>query len=430
MKYLLPLLFLFLLGCSASKKAEEVNPAPSWVRNRPVVQGHYIGIGSARKVGMQHEYVAEARENALQDMASQISSRVSSTSVLHTIENDYGVSESYSERIEIESESYLTGFEPVDYYESQGQYWVYYRISKQAYRQNEMERREKALESALTKYRSAQSEKQAGHPIKAIASCLQGLEELKSFLGKDLMVQTQKDTMDVGQETLALLRDVTSGLSLSAMDQQVEVKRGSSLSGPLEFQVTYKDQPVPGVPVTLNYSGGYLKSSLKRSDQKGRVSAQPGRVTSGRSRETLEAALDHESIAVDAVPDVFIRSILKNIPPAKAASDIRILSPVLAITISPERDMPDYDKKIRELCYHKAEAYHLTPAGPDQHSAGPDQTPGDKDPSHDYTLHIQYRFEKGESAGSLTSAYLASEIRLTGKNGTPIARTDLREIKG
>src|SRR6056297_2528084 len=137
MKYLLPLLFLFLLGCAASKKAEDVNPAPGWVKNRPVVEGHYIGIGSARKVGMKHEYVAEARRNALQDMASQISSRVSATSVLHTIEDAYGVSESFSERIEIESDSYLEGFEPVGYYESADQFWVYYRISQEEYTRNE-----------------------------------------------------------------------------------------------------------------------------------------------------------------------------------------------------------------------------------------------------------------------------------------------------
>ena len=101
MRYLLPVLFLFFLGCASSKKAEDVEPAPRWVNNRPVMEGYYIGIGSARKVGMKQEYVAEARQNALQDMASQISARVSATSVLHTIENEYGVSESYSERVEI-----------------------------------------------------------------------------------------------------------------------------------------------------------------------------------------------------------------------------------------------------------------------------------------------------------------------------------------
>lgn len=416
MRYLRPFLFLFLMGCAASEKAEDVNPAPAWVNNRPLVEGHYIGIGSARKVGMKHEYVAQARKNALQDMASQISSRVSTTSVLHTIEDDYGVSESYSERIEIESNSYLTGFKPVDYYESQGQYWVYYRISKNAYRENEIERREKALASALTKYRSARSEDESGRPMEAIASCLKGLEELKGFLGKDLSVQAREDTMDVGRELLDMLRDVVSGLSLSAMTRQVEVKRGSSLPNPLEFRVTYKGQPVSGVPVTLNYSGGYLKYSLKQTDERGVVPVQPGRVTSGRSREALEAAVDHESIAVEAVSDVFIRSILKKIPSAKATSDIHILSPLLAVQISSEEDMPDYDGKIRGLCHRKAEEYQLVPAGPDQ--------------AHDYALHIRYRFKPGESAGSLTSAYLVSEMRLTGKDGNLIARTEIREIKG
>ena len=415
MRYILPFLLLFLLGCAASEKAEDVTPAPGWVRNRPVVEGHYIGIGSARKVGMKHEYVAEARKNALQDMASQISSRVNSTSVLHTIEDAYGVSESYSERIEIESDSYLKGFEPVDYYESQGQYWVYYRISKDAYRNNELERREKALTSALEKYRSARSEEDSGHPMEAMASCLQGLEVLKGFLGEDLTVQARKDTMDVGRQLLKVLREAASGLSLTPMDQQVKVKRGSSLPCALEFKVTYKDQSVPDVPVTLEYSGGYLKSSLKRTNKKGLVAVQPGRLTSGRVLESVEATVDHESIAVEAVSDVFTRSILKKMPAAKATFDIHILSPLLAVQVSSQADMPDYEEKIRELCRRKAAAYHLTPAAPDQ--------------SHDYSLHISYRFNKGESAGSLTSVYLSAELRLAGKNGNVIARSDIREIK-
>lgn len=430
MRYLLPFLLLFLFGCAASEKAEDVNPAPGWVKNRPVVEGHYIGIGSARKVGMKHEYVAEARKNALQDMASQIASRVSSTSVLNTIENSYGVSESYSERIEIESESYLEGFEPVDYYESRGQYWVYYRISKREYRRNEIERREKALESALSKYQSARGEAASGRPMEAIALSLEGLQKLKGFLGKDLMVQTKQDSIDVGRELLDLLREVVAGFSLSAMDEQVEVKRGSSPSHPIGFKVAYNGQPVSDVPVTLDYSGGYLKSSLKRTNEKGKVSVAPGRVTSGRDRESMEAAIDHESIAVGAVSDVFIRSILKNIPPAKAASHLDILSPVLALRVSSEGGLPDYDEKIRELCYHKAEAHQLTPAISDQNSADPDKTHLLQDQPHDYALHIHYRFKSGESAGSLTSAYLTSEVRLTGKKGNLIVRKDVRDIKG
>jgi len=402
-----PLLFLFLLGCSTGKKAEEVNPAPGWVTNRPVVEGHYIGIGSARKVGMQQEYVAEARKNALHDMAAQISARVSSTSVLHTIEDAYGVSESFSERIEIESDSYLTGFKPVDYYESSDQYWVYYRISRDEYQRNETHRREEALGLARAKYQSARDEASAHRPVEAIGSCLQGLDALKGFLGEDLKV---------GRELLSLLEEVVSGLAVTAMDEVVEVKRGSRLPRPLTFRVTYQGRPVPGVPVALHYTGGYLPSGLQETNEKGRVSTDPGQVTSGRSSASVEASLDHASMAANAVSDLFTRSILKNIPSAGASSMIEILSPLLRVQISSDGAMPDGEKRVRDLCRRKAEDYRLNPAGPEQ------------DP--DYSLHIRYRFEKGESAGSLTSVYLASELSLKDHNGQTIARSDSRAIKG
>ena len=418
MRYLLPVLFLFLLGCAASKKAEDVEPAPRWVKNRPVMEGYYIGIGSARKVGMKQEYVAEARQNALQDMASQISARVSVTSVLHTIENEYGVSESYSERVEIESEDYLEGFEPVDYYESENLYWVYYKIREDVYRKNKLRKRDEALTTALSKYRSGRREAEAGRPMEAITFCLQGMEALKAFLGKDLTVHVHstEETIDVGNELLGLLKKVISGLELTATNKRVEVKRGSNLSEQLEFRVTYKDQPVAGVPIHLNYSGGFLKSGHDQTDEEGMVSVSPGRIISGKNRERLEARIDHESIAAGAVSDVFIRSIVKNMPPATAGIDVNILSPVFAVRVSSEGEHPDYDKNIREICTRKANKYHLDII--------------DNDETPDYSLDIDYRFEPGESAGGLTAAYLVSDIRFTNEHGDVIAREDIEGIKG
>ncbi|MEF8811159.1 MAG: LPP20 family lipoprotein, partial [Bacteroidales bacterium] len=314
MRYLLPVFFLFLLGCAASEKAEDVEPVPGWIKNRPVMEGYHIGIGSARMVGMKQEYVAEARKNALQDMASQISAHVSSTSVLNTIENAYGVSESYSERVEIESDNYLEGFEPVDYYESENQHWVYYRIKEEVYRKNKLRKRDEALTAALSKYRSGRREAEASHPIEAITHCLQGMEALKGFLGKDLTLHSQEETIDVGNELLALLKKVISRMDITPVDKEVEVKRGSKLANPLEFRIIYNDKAVEGVPVALNYSGGYLKTSHRQSDERGHISVGLGSVISGRSRENFEAVIDHETIAAGAVSDVFIRSILKNIP--------------------------------------------------------------------------------------------------------------------
>ncbi len=418
MRYFLPVLFLFLLGCAASKKAEDVDPAPRWVKNRPVLEGYYIGIGSARMVGMKQEYVAEARKNALQDMASQISAHVSSTSVLNTIENAYGVSESYSERVEIESENYLEGFEPVDYYESENQYWVYYKIREDVYRKNKLRKRDEALTAALSKYRSGRREAEAGCPMEAMAFCLQGMAALKAFLGKDLTihVHSSEETIDVGNELLALLKKVISRMDIAPVDKEVEVKRGSKLANPLEFRIIYNDKAVEGVPVALNYSGGYLKSGLKQTDEKGRVAVSPGRVTSGKNRETLTAHIDHESIAAHAVSDVFIRSILKNIPSAAVRAEIHILSPILDVKVSSEDTLPGYDEKIRELCNRKAERYHLTTLG--------------KDEIPDYSLDIDYRFEPGETAGGLTSAYLTSELRFTDEQGNVIASEIIEDIKG
>ena len=94
-------LILFLVSCSSSKKVVEEELIPGWVKQKPIVSGYYVGVGGVKKIGTSTEYAAKAREEALVDLTGDISSQVSATSVLHSIEQDYKVSETFTQRIEI-----------------------------------------------------------------------------------------------------------------------------------------------------------------------------------------------------------------------------------------------------------------------------------------------------------------------------------------
>ncbi|MCT4624071.1 MAG: LPP20 family lipoprotein, partial [Schleiferiaceae bacterium] len=79
----------FLIGCSSTKVIEPeptVAPAPNWVKQKPIESPYYSGIGMAIK--SSPDYLAIAKNNALNDLASEISVQIKSSSVLYQVENN------------------------------------------------------------------------------------------------------------------------------------------------------------------------------------------------------------------------------------------------------------------------------------------------------------------------------------------------------
>ena len=141
-----------------------------------------------KQSGTSSEYIANARKDALADLAGEVSSQISSTSVYHTIENKYGHIESFDQRIETTVDDYLEGFEPVEFYENESSYWVYFRISKETYVEKKELKKQEALLTALTKYNSGLQEEKANKPKEALAFYLQGLQAIKPYLKEETSV--------------------------------------------------------------------------------------------------------------------------------------------------------------------------------------------------------------------------------------------------
>ena len=69
-------LFLFsllIISCQSTKKTTELDAGiPNWVKEYPVSESHYIGIGIADRSTHPQDYIQVAQQNALQNLSSQI----------------------------------------------------------------------------------------------------------------------------------------------------------------------------------------------------------------------------------------------------------------------------------------------------------------------------------------------------------------------
>ena len=117
---------LTALNSSAKEK-------PSWVMTRPDSLGYYVGIGVVQKGPDDQNLHDIARGLALKDISSEISSYISSRTDRIIIEKAGILFEDYKSNLITKTRAHLEGYNFIDSWEDENEYWVYYRLSKEIY---------------------------------------------------------------------------------------------------------------------------------------------------------------------------------------------------------------------------------------------------------------------------------------------------------
>lgn len=414
MKYLLFFLIIVLASCASKKKITEFEAQPGWVQKKPVEAGYYIGIGSAKKVGTPLQYIREAKEDALADLASEIAIQISSSSVLRTIETEYGNSQTFSQRIETQSSDYLEGFEPVEEYETEKLFWVYYRIGKTEYQKAKARKKEAAVAAALARYRAGNTAEDEESFVEAIQFYLKGLQDLRAYLQEDTPVGYEGENIDLGNELYSALSNLTSGMDIEAEKDVLTVKRGKIVNGKIVFLSAIQGRPVANLPVSLTYSGGYLKNNRAVTDRNGMVSLDAGIVRSKNNKEVIAATIDLAAVARGAVEDLFIRGLVtdKN---SRSAVVTLVIEPIsVALVLKGPCDLFPCNKLIRSFeDVATAEGFSLV---------SPDAS--------DYSYDISFQLNPGPKAGGLTSVFIDGRMEVFDGSDAPIWSREIDPIEG
>ena len=414
-RYLLFLLILFV-SCTAKKKAAELEAQkPDWVKQKPYITGYFTGVGYVKKIGTSAEYTAKARQAALADMAEEISSNISSTSVLHTIETQYGKSETFDQKIEVSTNDYFEGFEPVDSYETNDSYWVYFKIEKSTYHEMKEKKKQEAIATALAKYQSGLEEQKANKPKEAFSFYLQGLQSIKRYLNEETPAELNGKTVDIGNELYTAANQILSLLEIKADVNEINVKRGSRFDRPINFRVFYANKPVQGMPVEFSFTGGYLKKDRQNTDAEGKVQLEPENIFSRNPKEQLNAAINLKDLTQKATDDPFIRGLILKRSLKPTSVQINIIAPTLALVISENSCIGRECEKISGIFNQNAnQAGYKLNAKTDA----------------DYVIELNYMVRQGESAGGLTSVYYIGEIKILDREKNMIWTRKTEDIKG
>lgn len=318
-------IFLILINI-ASLAARKI---PDWVRERPIDPYHYIGIGVAAKSGEDRDYIQQAKQEALQNLAGEIEIKIASEVVSTMIEKSGILEEELKARIRSTTQAELEGFELLDTWEDKKEYWVYYRLNKERYQITKRQKLDRAIALAGDFYREAKQNEGKGDMGKAIVNYLQALQPIEPYLAEPLAAEFEGRQIYLNNEVYFSLQRIMAGLLVVPKFTQLEAKSGRPITQPLAFQVIFRegtiDMPVANLPLEFGFlkgEGELVHSS--RTNDTGWAKTTVSKVISPDKMQMVQAEIDLKLLSVNDSTSFIYQNIIKSLPVASAKTILNV----------------------------------------------------------------------------------------------------------
>lgn len=396
--YLFFIIFLFT-NCHTNRQVESLPPTPEWVTKKPINKNYYIGIGSAIKTVNIADYQSNAKNIALADLSSDISVNISTKSALHKMENALGYSEDFMLSTLATSKEHLEGYEVVASYENDTHYWIYYRLSKEKYRNLKAQKKQNAMQLALDFYKKGNENKELNNYYYALTFYLKGLEAIKNYLGESLETDNNGKKILLGNELLSAFFSTLKNINIAPPKRQIILSPRDDLANyPFVFFVkNEKNEALKLIPIEFNIGNIPLFENTTQSNEKGEVFFSLGRTKPKNNSFFLNATFNMQKFTKQAISDPIFRKIINKTNAPKGKIKV-VLSKAKFFINSEEKNLnkilssKPIEQKLRNL--FSDNGYQLSNA---QNEA-------------DYTLKINTNTYRDRNEGKMYYAYLKGEI--------------------
>ena len=410
-------IILGLQGCASLSKVDMEKPV--WATERPINSSYYIGIAGVSIEEFPYNAAEIARENALNSLAREIRVKVSSSSLLSTLQVNSWVEESFVSNIESTVVEDLEGFNLIDSYESPSEVFVYYRLSKSDYARILAERKQVALGSAYGHYLDAERKISEGAISGAIERYLMGLDVMSKYLG-ELNPYTDEDGIpfDLDRALLNGMSDAISGLVLSHDKEEIKLLLNNRYTDKVSISSLFNNNSVFGIPLKYSYNRGAIpvRGTTKTSGN-GIVEIPLNGFTPGTTRSELVVEVDILSFS----KVLNILSPLKPLLEGLTSTPLRIpivLERPKVFVVGTEKM---YQRTISQGALIPALRAALIEEGVEV---------VDHATSKGLTLTVNADTQAGGGGSGFFTAYLNATIELTDGNGKLIMQKNLERIKG
>ena len=210
---LLLALFCVLPGCAFAPKE------PAWISQNPTDSAYYSAV--VRISRKAPNYVDLARDNALKEISTQISVSIDADIALTETEANGIPSAEIVNQIRSSSRNKLANVQLAGSYQTDKDYWAYYRLSKSEYLAWRLKQRDLAMHQALSlmqEFDNATTDLAPG-----ITSLLKALEQVVDFADLDLTARYQEKNVNLYNELLFRFNRLPENIRLSYFQKELNV---------------------------------------------------------------------------------------------------------------------------------------------------------------------------------------------------------------
>lgn len=307
---------------------------PEWVRSRPVSPSDYIGVGIVSKKKNPYDYASRAKNLALNEIASEISSNVSSRSVLNTLDVGDSFFENYQSDTQVKSDIWLEGYTQVGAYENKNTYWVFYRLGKSDYKKSKQKKIEETLSKSKDLYRQARDFETSGDYRAAFVYLFKALGIIQSFWGEVLETELDGKKVFYGNELVNRTFRLNQSITIRPSKPVIDVERGSDISeDELTFFVTGSGKtPIGNLPIALSTSPVEILTNRSfNTDANGSIRFSVKKVGAAARTVYLDARFDIKKLIQEAGVSFLVEQMMEKIEPANATLDINLSDPLVII---------------------------------------------------------------------------------------------------
>ena len=207
----------------------ELNQKPDWVITKPIENGYYTGLGSAKT--NQPDYHRLAKQKALEDMMTEISVTVNANSFLYQAEFGEHFLEKYEGFIKTSSLEELSEFELLHDWSDGNEYWVAYRLSKSRHHELKEKKKAAALTMAIEHLKNARSDEQQGVFLTAIHNYLKTVDALKRYLNEPIRAKINAEEPLIIPYCINAIRGILNDLKIG--EEQIQFNPLKRMPAPI-----------------------------------------------------------------------------------------------------------------------------------------------------------------------------------------------------
>lgn len=334
-----------MVGCRSKKQVAEKapapvsEPAPDWVRERPVSDAYYIGIGLCPK--SREDYRSTAKQNALNDLASEISVTVQGNSLLYTLDRTGAFNEEFINTVRTSTTERIEGFELVGSYDGSENYYTYYRLDKAKYAALKAVMARGAIMQAVDLHARAKASLALGDLPTAFDQELRALVGMKDRWGENDTARIDGRTVPLTNALFSGLQAMTGSVWLDAAPNPIKLELANDFKQDVKIGASYTEvgSGLAQLPLAISIPGstGVLYQH-KTTDAHGYLHATVQGANLRASAPEVSVKLDVAAMVNNELDPEFTKPLISGLTVPELRVPITTVLPKVFIT-SFERNM-------------------------------------------------------------------------------------------